>query len=176
MNAIARHATARAATREPSTPYRDRLYGSEAAASWPAWVSRAVRGVSPVYSASPRLTRWSMFSATSRWSSGEFSRDPAHCPLRAAAIRDDQPPPLGQPAQEGGVRRALPLKVDVRGSTRQEQQVDATVTDNLVGERELVVPGVAHRSRHCDAVSHPPWASRPCSAISRRAVGRPGTA
>src|SRR5215213_6436695 len=42
-----------------------------------------MRGVSAVYSASSRLTRWSMFSATSRWSSGEFCPCPGPCPSPA---------------------------------------------------------------------------------------------
>ena len=69
-------------------------------------------------------------------------------PLRkppASAVRDDQASLLGEPLQEAREVRALPLEVEVREPSRNQQHIDRPLTKDLICERNVTVPRVLGR-------------------------------
>ena len=70
----------------------------------------------------------------------------------AALVEDDQAREGAEPLEEASERSRLPLQLEVRGKTEDEDQVARPVADDLVGDRGVVGPGVlcprgSHRVR-----------------------------
>jgi hypothetical protein len=66
-------------------------------------------------------------------------------PIRApppAPIRDDQSRVTGQAVKKPTECRPFPIEIDMRGVPLQIQQVEMTLPDNLVGERNIAIPRI----------------------------------
>ena len=74
----------------------------------------------------------------------------------AAAVEQDQPPERGEPLEEAAVGRRLPEVLDLRDPAGQEQQVEAAVADDLVGDRRVAAARVAGLRDH----ARPPISAR----------------
>jgi len=68
-------------------------------------------------------------------------REPVGAPP-AAPVGADDPGPLAQPAPEAGEVLALPVEIDVGGIALQVDEVHRARAKDLVGERDVAVPGV----------------------------------
>src|SRR6185437_4423241 len=63
-------------------------------------------------------------------------------------VEDDQPAERGEPPKEGGLQRVFPGQLDVCDPAGDEDEVDCSVPDHLVGEVDVAALGVSGLRSH----------------------------